>query len=220
MVRGCRGTVLGAPFMSCPRDPHLQPRWRRPCRPHWAPLQKSGVGSWHYQRVGEQTENLGFGHSGVQEPMSVVQRPQLVCVNSVKGNHVAAVNELMRTPARGRAPGNSLPSPSAAICPLPKSGPMTPTADDANSFTWNAWRFTVLPQCTFPTPLLLFFRLDLQGPQGWGRCGGCASLLHPLAFHVLLCLVGVQFIFCGAGRSPLTFKYRFKNPSSGSPCYI
>lgn len=88
----------------------------------------------------------------------------------------------MRTPARGRAPSNSLPSPSAAICPLPKSGPMIPTAEDANSFTWNAWRFTVLPQCTFPTPLLLFFRLDPQGPQGWGRCGGVPAFYTPWLF--------------------------------------
>lgn len=161
MVRGLWGTVLRAPFMSCSYDPHLQHRWQRTCRPHRGPLHKSRVGIWRYQGVWEQIENLGFGHTGVQEPMSVVQRPQLVYVNSVKGNHMAAVNERMRTPARGWAPCRSLPSPSAVICPQPKSDLMTPTADDANTFTGNAWRFTVLPRCTFPIRLLLVFHPDL-----------------------------------------------------------
>lgn len=70
---------------------------------------------------------------GVQEPMSVVQRPQPVYFNSIKINLIVAANERMQASARGRALCNSLPSLLPAMYSKPKSALTTSTGEDADS---------------------------------------------------------------------------------------
>lgn len=79
------------------------------------------------------------------------------------------MNELLQTSAGGWALCNSVPSHSSVICSKPKPDLVTPRAEDADSFAWNVWNVTVLPQCAFPMPLLF----SHPHRQRHGRVGRC-----------------------------------------------